>query len=520
MKLLLVDDEENVLLFLTKLIKKNIFEINEIITASNGIEGMNCFLTNSIDIIITDISMPVMDGIEFIKLVRKHDKNIKIIILTAYSDFNYAKQAIDLNIKGYILKPVDDKYFKEIMIETISDVIQNTKEINFKEISLKLAKERILRKLLFLPKIDFKTEEIIREFNISFDNNPYALVLIKGANETYSEYIFSDSGAAQFENTITEIINTITRKYYLFNNSLNEWILILYDKIEYSMLKKMIFDLIMKINRITNTRFAAFISSFYITLNELHKAYNEAVEISDLLFFLHNEIVFSSDIIKYKININDNILPETDSYFASIQTNNTEQVFKNIDNIFMNLKTILNKKNIVVSFIFELLIKTKKIIQEKNIELLSHDDIFKISLNELCDLKNIDGIKIYFYNFIQTVFDLIKNQKNISKSFVIEKGKEYIEANYNKNIKLSDISSYAAVSKNYFCSQFKKSTELSIWDYVTEVRIEKAKNYIINTDLKIYDIAEKVGYENPSYFCNVFKRIAGETPLEYRSKNK
>lgn len=102
--------------------------------------------------------------------------------------------------------------------------------------------------------------------------------------------------------------------------------------------------------------------------------------------------------------------------------------------------------------------------------------------------------------------------------FSIEKAKQYIKNHYTENIKLEDISQYAAVSKNYFCAVFKKKTGLTIWEYLTNIRMEKAKELILNFPLKNYEIASKIGYDDPAYFGRLFKRYTGFNPSEYKEK--
>ncbi len=103
-------------------------------------------------------------------------------------------------------------------------------------------------------------------------------------------------------------------------------------------------------------------------------------------------------------------------------------------------------------------------------------------------------------------------------SKLIQRAKGYIHSNYNIDIALEDICQHISVSKNYFCHLFKKEAGESIWDYLTRYRIEKAKEFLCNTEMKNYEIAYEIGYENPSYFTKTFKRLTGVTPQEYRER--
>ncbi len=104
------------------------------------------------------------------------------------------------------------------------------------------------------------------------------------------------------------------------------------------------------------------------------------------------------------------------------------------------------------------------------------------------------------------------------KSSYIKKAKEYISSHYSENIYLDDICDFAAISKNYFCHLFKNETGISIWEYLTNYRIEKAKEFLIASDMKNYEVSFKIGYENPSYFSKTFRKITGKSPSEFRNQ--
>ena len=97
---------------------------------------------------------------------------------------------------------------------------------------------------------------------------------------------------------------------------------------------------------------------------------------------------------------------------------------------------------------------------------------------------------------------------------------EYIEKNFQENINLNKISNYVSLSKNYFCNIFKKETGVTIWDYLIRIRMEEARKMLLETSMKTYEISEKVGYDDPSYFGRLFKKYTGFTPVEYRDSNR
>ena len=119
------------------------------------------------------------------------------------------------------------------------------------------------------------------------------------------------------------------------------------------------------------------------------------------------------------------------------------------------------------------------------------------------------------YNIKQNV-GLTDHINSVNYSLPVRLACEYLEKNYQENINLNKISNYVSLSKNYFCNIFKKETGITIWDYLIRIRMEEAKRMLLDTDQKTYEISERVGYDDPSYFGRLFKKYTGFTPIEFR----
>ena len=122
----------------------------------------------------------------------------------------------------------------------------------------------------------------------------------------------------------------------------------------------------------------------------------------------------------------------------------------------------------------------------------------------------------------KAVYNLNQNSKQadhinaVNYSLPVRLACEYIEKNFQENINLNKISNYVSLSKNYFCNIFKKETGITIWDYLIRIRMEEAKRMLLETEQKTYEISERVGYDDPSYFGRLFKKYTGFTPMEFR----
>ena len=126
----------------------------------------------------------------------------------------------------------------------------------------------------------------------------------------------------------------------------------------------------------------------------------------------------------------------------------------------------------------------------------------------------------------KAIYNISQNSKQpdhitaVNYSLPVRLACEYIEKNYQENINLNKISNYVSLSKNYFCNIFKKETGITIWDYLIKIRMEEAKRMLLDTGLKTYEVSERVGYDDPSYFGRLFKKYTGFTPIEFRDSSK
>lgn len=137
-------------------------------------------------------------------------------------------------------------------------------------------------------------------------------------------------------------------------------------------------------------------------------------------------------------------------------------------------------------------------------------------INE-AELKELINKAIYNINQNSKQADHINS---VNYSLPVRLACEYLEKNYQENINLNKISNYVSLSKNYFCNIFKKETGITIWDYLIRIRMEEAKRMLLDTDQKTYEISERVGYDDPSYFGRLFKKYTGFTPIEFRDNKR
>lgn len=400
MKILIVDDEIITIKMLKTLIDWEKLGLELIGYANDGVQAYDILKNQKVDIILSDIRMANMNGIELIKKVSNLYEDVKFILMSAYADFEYAKEAMQLGCSNYILKPID-----EIELEkTLRKVIE---EIRGKEDKKRIVDSSIKKLQLFelykYMKFGKNINSVLKDVNsYKIDFNNYYIILIQQENSSMNDY--------------------------------------------------------MRVN----------------SIELFHHKYIEK---------LLDEIIVEN----YKKNYVD-FLFDDESCVLIVDRVKDEEI-------------TLMCKNIQDKFLQEIEIKTKVFFSEKG--------------------KELSMLPILYEKLEKDILEKLDENSYEEKKYseAVEKCLKIIERDYDKNISLDEVTKEVAVSKNYFCHIFKKEMNMSIWNYLTKVRLEKAKELLRKSDMKSYEIAFKVGYDNPSYFSKIFKKIEKMTPNEYREKN-
>ena len=206
--------------------------------------------------------------------------------------------------------------------------------------------------------------------------------------------------------------------------------------------------------------------------------------------------------------------------------NGKDYIFENIPGEYIILITDIDKEDNLTDELAVFSDKIKKEIGSSFVIAVSkfHNNLYSLhkAYNEVQTYTEKRYLhetkKILIPNLFEEITANYFETSDKEKSGYIKKAKEYISGHYSENISLDDICDYSAISKNYFCHLFKNETKMSIWEFLTNFRIEKAREFLIASDMKNYEISFRIGYENPSYFSKTFKKITGKSPSEFRNQ--
>lgn len=409
MNILVVDDDNIIRKGLKKLIERLSEGYEVIADFKNGRDTLEYIRDNQaeVDLVVTDIKMPKMTGIELIEKVNEECEKVPLfIVLSGYDEFSYVRDSMKLGACNYLLKPIKTEELEKVLQEVEDRIGEKKNKESIIKISLDILKKDFFKKILFSKKdMELNSDSILLD-NIQLDENyVYKLIVVKKLEKNIV--------IANYVKMITEKYDCTEHMMFNFKNSV--YILFYFNK-----------KLVDNIEEITN-------------------------------FISDNTDMFLTE------GISPYILDTTEEVW---ELRKQAEIIKNInDNIYSNNK-----------------------------------------------------IQKYYLGNSEKLSEILSESNNTSNNTAIRLAKEYIVNNFNKNITLKDVADEVFLSQNYLSELFKKETGEGFYDFISKYRIRKAKEILITTNLKIYEVAEKVGYNDSITFGRAFKKITGVTPNSFRNK--
>lgn len=536
-KVMIVDDELLVRIGIRSTIawEENGFEI--IGDAPNGEEAFQMFLDKRPDVVITDIKMPKIDGIELIRRIREISRNTGIILLTCYEEMNYMKNAIQLGANDYLIKATMEP---DDLLRAVTNVRRNL-EANLKEknemedIKRELERQRPKVQSLLLKDLlkgnigtDKSAEEALRDCGIVFENTHFIILYFR-IDDFRLKY--SGSSVAEKQTIKKSVVNMIGQVIeegcgYIFDLEESDFACLLclalsqVKAMEYG--KGLIGKMKTIISNYTSVTVSVAISRYVNSLADLPPAFSETRDyINYKVFFGKNGCITYSDIQKlecrkYEADFETN----QEEIKKALRTGDFEQVKGLIEGVFSRIGQASNS----LAFLDYACIQFISLLNNMCSEYLFDPPCRggrtpnHYTIGEIQTFDSLEDIRGWFIDQFTALCGHISGKKYAGSSFVIRKAIDYIGRNCARPVTLGEVAEYVNISRTYFCQVFKQETGENFVDYLNRIRIENAKQLLKETDLRNYEIADKAGFSDNTYFCRIFKQVEGITPAEYRKQ--
>lgn len=515
MKLMIVDDE--------KLTRQGMYQnidwaslgITEIFDADDGINGVALAKEKEPDIILSDIRMPRMNGINMLENIRTFLPDVNIIFMSGYSDREYLMAAIKLKAVSYVEKPIDPLELEEAILSAVenNELLKRTKQSATLHSHAKAG--RLALSMTYPPEQRevFSAKELLATDTSIRINHYFTTIILKSVQSLgdFPEEILSD------------IHNSFDR--FLLNFALEEMHIIKHDQyLVYHIFgsSKPSERILMRICEFLRSALAN-TSPLFLAVGETvsnientWKSYNTAVILLQSSFFYdYNSILFPQ---AEKNSFVPAYTDQSAAYMEALLSKNPERISRIEDSIY---DTFRNCRSLLPNKVKDLYYKLFVVIQNACRKLsLNTDEAFASSdiiLEYVQNCHILPELHKLLTDKSQSFLRLSENQKPESASiFAI---KDYISHNYHRDgLSVKEIGDYIHMSSSYVCTIFKSETGLTLNQYITNYRIEKAKLLLADSQYKITDISGKVGYTDSNYFGKSFRKQVGLSPSEYREK--
>ncbi len=533
-KVILVDDEEEIRKGIIRKIRWEELGFLIVGEAENGLKALEVIEKTSPDLVISDIKMPFMDGIKLTSEIHERFPTIKVIILSGFDDFEYAREALRLGVIRYILKPINsiemNTLLREIKVVLDEEILSKRNldalQLTYKK-TLPLLKERFLNHWI---EGYVKLEDIqqnLRELGFRMYQDPLVIVIIR-PDEIYKKEILSSS--IQNKNLLKLAIFNICEEI-----TLEEELGVLFARREEfillvqlgegelpkssSYLFKRLEQMRIMINKYLNTTVTIGVGSLCTDYTVLYKSYAAAASALDYTITVgNNKIIYIDDI--EPINSPEALMEEVDEHtlMTLIKLGQEKNIGQAVEKILSTLEgecLALREYQIYIVGILASIMKLGYNMKVDMNALLPKDTNL---LEVLSRLYTKEEVKQWLTQLCSSMAKSINMTRKKNKNELVEKAVAYILVHYgDEQLNAEKLCKYLHISTNYFSVLFKKEMGITFSAYLTQIRIEKAKELLQTTDKKASDIGYTVGYTEGHYFSYVFKKVTGYAPTEYRN---
>ncbi|WP_028391706.1 response regulator transcription factor [Bacillus cihuensis] len=494
----LVDDEPFIIEGMKALVPWEDYGLKVVGDASNGSEALQKLETCHVDLLLTDIMMPLMDGLELISKLKERQPHTKFIVLSGYEEFEYVKKGMKLGIENYLLKPVNEQE----LISTLENSVEKLEKSTNNEEAFTILRDNTIWRCLNQD-IDAKEwRERVDLYNLEFDGQKLAVVLMQISDEIEHENI------SFFRKRVEELFQSVC-----IINPDGELILLVSSTCEKEF-KKKLDELNELFAGYVSCKYHISVGSFVCSTNDLYKSYQRAKELSSFRLVLKESGLITDESIMQYTHANFSTSYELDDLKRYIVGSEQEKAFLWIKGVFavINKSTKKVAPTIIRGFAIDIVTSIQK-------DVSSHANDQTVGIvKRILETYSMELLVDILIDFIEGIFRTLE-QKTQHGSPIIQSVVQYIQEHFHEELSLKTLSYKFHINSIYLGQLFQKETGLVFSEYMNHLRLEKAKQLLRGTHLKAGIIGKQVGYSDSAYFYKQFKKVVGITPSAWRTMN-
>ncbi len=521
LRLIIADDEIAIRKGLSTLIEWESLGVEVVGIAKDGKDALDMITQLNPDIVITDIKMPFMSGLEVIERARELNLNSEFIILSGYEDFSYAKRAINSRVSEYLLKPINPDMLINSVVELIKRIkpdAQNKKnDETVNKRSVQIISEQFYT-MLALNEYNSETQAVTAQMQlncISFPP-PCVAVMVKFTLPEIADVAhFSIKDRRLFKFALRNVVEELYQDEFVifYGDALNSLGFIIgNNKQNCDTLTRCINTM----NTISPMQLSAGVGISANTYMQLADSCNKAQEMAEYHMYESDiQIFYASDFTKSE-DLPPKMSPPTKSIAKAILEGNKDdlnsELTQFIDAVFY---TQLPPPKYVRGMCVYCVINTYKMLAELTNQELPAS--FSSWINEIENFVTFSGVKQYMLSEFYSLSKSLRKNKRANIPQPVLSAQEYIQNNTLAKIMVEDVAAYVHLSESHFALVFKKHTGVTVRDYIISCKLEKAKELLLSKAYNVMEIAEMLEYSDYRSFSRAFKKHYGYSPTEFQS---
>ena len=532
-KLMIIDDEEEVRKGIIRKIDWGKYNFEIAGEAENGREALDLIEENIPDAVITDITMPLMDGLQLAAVLREDFPTVKTIILTGFDDFKFAQQAIKYGVSDYILKPVLPEDIESLMEKLRAQIDAETaQKEDIKQLrrhyneSLPIIKDKFLTLLITGKPAKSEIEKRISSFSLQLDGRAFVVAASNIDAGSINRSIYAEEDEELLKFAVMNISQEIMARHFpgeIFFHDDNLVIIAGFQETERTTILNKSFSLLEEIRqnvekylKITITTGLGSICGSVGKLRDSYKTALSALEYKLLIGC--NKVIFIEDI---EPQAGSSLLFDENKerlLISSIKFGSDSDVQAAVDGLFDDIAGIRPPLKEYQFYLMEIVGAIYRLSRDLQLDTLDIPGFGTSLYAEIFKLNTVSEIKAWVESICTRLMNYIAYKRRNTTETLLEKARDYILRNYGDDeLTVQKLASHLHISSSYLSMIFKQAGETFL-KYLVSVRLEAARELLRNSDLKTSEIAERTGYPDINYFSYFFKKNFGMSPREYRSK--
>ncbi|GAB2560261.1 response regulator transcription factor [Gracilibacillus alcaliphilus] len=496
-RIVIADDEPLITQGLANTLPWEELEVEVVGTAQNGLEAFEMLSRTAVDILITDVYMPEMDGIDLSKKVVQDFPETQIIMISGYDEFEYAREAMRIGVQDYLLKPVNIEELLNLVKKVKKDIVNHKVEQESK--SQSIIKQYLSEQIFQVP--PSTTEEQLADLV-----SEYCMIAVE--KKDYSNLVDGKLTKHPLElNKAERLINRHDFSALWLEIHENQLILFLYTQNQ--LLKQTELELLMD----------ELVESYGHNILTVAAPVSEDVKQIHLLYQTMNECLIRHrgtgttriGWSKAEENFSSDSTEVNHSIIEMVLRQESQGLAREVHQLMGALRANGSTLDEIVSELKDI---EDTMINKVQAKLFAAAELF---FSQKLDTRIYNNDRLLEELFLEDLKQLIACLATTNQHhWIIRQVQEYMHSNYQKDIKAAEVAADHYITPNYFSMLFRQQTGYSYSEYLNRIRIDKAKELLVDTSNKVFEIAEYVGYREYKYFVQVFKNHTDVTPTQYR----